>query len=258
MKKSKIAILLSAILSFALFAFCGCGPQDTDQPPAKPSQPEERYKLTVTGATDVLYEPLNETYEAGEMVTVKTHIIYDASVQARVNGAYLWYDVVKENGTYTHWAFQFIMPKQDSTLDLKITGGFLVAPYEIESTVAHYNLALTSNRDIAGLKMNAYVESVAVWDQISPLIHDFPKTYDEDFFRTNALLVVFGEKGNGGGGKLESAKVVLDNGTLRIELQQEKRSGDDGVADVMTEWVVVLEISNNIGFSEIEVDAKIY
>lgn len=252
MKKSTVAIFLSAMLGFALFAVCGCSPEEK----GGCTEPLDKFKLTVTGGTYILYEPLSETYTVGETVTVKTNILYDADIEAKLNGAPLWYEVVEENGSYTHWAFTFIMPQKDSTLDLKIVDGFLAAPIEIENTVAYENLALTSGRDIAGLKMNAYVESVTVWNQISPLIHDFPKTYDNEFFRTKALLVVFGEKGNGDGGKLESAKVILDNRTLRIELQQAKSSG--AAAAVMTEWVVVLEINNDIGFSEIEVDANMY
>lgn len=256
MKKSTVAICLAAILSVTLFSFCGCGPVNDGSPVGSDTEAKESYKLTVTGATAELYEPLKDTYKVGETVTIKTHILYDADIEAKLNGTPLWYDAVKENGTYTHWAFTFIMPKRDCTLELKIVNGFLAAPIEIESTVAYYNLALTSSRDVAGLKMNAYVESVTVWNQISPLIPKFTKAYDNEFFRRNALLVFFGEKGNGGGGKLESAKVTLDNGTLHVELQQEKTSGE--AAAVMTEWVVVLEIENNIGFSEIVVDANIY
>ncbi|MDE7158773.1 MAG: hypothetical protein K2N74_04280, partial [Clostridiales bacterium] len=157
MKKSTLAVCLSAILGFTLLSLCGC---DTEQ--------GEKYTLTVTGRSDLIVEPLNESYAAGETVTFKTGIIYDADMTATLNGAPLWYTPVEENGTDSFWEFAFIMPKRDSALDLKIVNGFLPAPVEIESTVAYYNLALTSNREIAGLKMNAYVESVTVWEQIKP------------------------------------------------------------------------------------------
>ena len=245
MKKSTIAVCLSAILGFTLFALCGC---DTDA--------AEKYTLTVTGRSDFIVEPLNESYAAGETVTVKTGILYDADITATLNGAPLWYTPVEEGGN-SYWEFTFIMPKKNSTLDLKVVNGFLPAPIEIESTVAYYNLALTSDREIAGFKMNAYIESVTTWNQISLLIHDFPKTYDEEFFRSKSLLVVFGEKGHGGGGTLESATVTLTGGVLNINLQEKVVTGDYSVPDVMTEWVVVLEIENNLLIHDITVTTNI-
>lgn len=69
---------------------------------------------------ELIIEPLAESYGAGTLVTVKTHILLDTDLHLYVNGAYICdQTAIAENGEYTHWEFTFTMPDHDVTIQLK-------------------------------------------------------------------------------------------------------------------------------------------
>lgn len=111
MKKiSLILALLLLLCSFSLLAVA-CG---------------EKYQLTVIDPSNLLVEPLKDSYKAGETVTVKVHILMDADIVAYLDGQDLGkYKVIETDGAYTHWEFYFTMPDHDATLTFEIKDGFL-------------------------------------------------------------------------------------------------------------------------------------
>jgi len=229
------AMLLSAVLCGVIFTFGGC-----DSP--------AHFLLTVTGETDLLIEPLEESYPAGETVTVKTNIVGNADVNVTINGTVLSHEVMSENGVDTHWEFTFPMPNKNSTLALK-TGSAVQSPQErlIENKLAYYGM--TSDSNIVGFRMNGYVNSLFGWEKIKPLVPNFNDGYDGSFFEHNALLVFFGEKNNGARDNIESTQVMLKDAELQVTILFEKPDMNASAPCVMAEWVIILEIENNIQFS---------
>ena len=82
----------------------------------------DEHKLTVQDPTGYIIEPLQETYRAGEKVTVKTVILYDVDLIAYLDGVSLGIESeVKTGDTYTHWEFYFVMPDHNAVLSFKVT-----------------------------------------------------------------------------------------------------------------------------------------
>ena len=111
-KKSFIAILLPLMLCFTAFAFCGCSD-------------DKEYALFITGETELLYAPLESSYDGGDTVTVKINMPTDTKVVVTVNGENVEGGPVKENDRYTHWEYVFTMPDKDSTLKITTEDGIL-------------------------------------------------------------------------------------------------------------------------------------
>ncbi|MGN0824329.1 MAG: hypothetical protein ACI4MB_04590 [Candidatus Coproplasma sp.] len=81
---------------------------------------EKKYFLSVNGV-ELLYEDLNDSYSAGEEVTVKVKIKPYEGVKATLGIEQL----VKSKSTQDdYWQFNFEMPSHDATLDIKSFKGF--------------------------------------------------------------------------------------------------------------------------------------
>lgn len=80
---------------------------------------DAEYRLTVYDPDGVLEEPLQETYRAGERVTVKTAIIADLGISAYLDGVSLgsatWLTDYNE--------FYFVMPAHHAELTFTFSGG---------------------------------------------------------------------------------------------------------------------------------------
>lgn len=86
----------------------------------------KKYQLTVIDPSNLLIEPLKDSYKAGETVTVKVHILMDADIVAYLDGQDLGkYEVIEIDDVYTNWEFYFTMPDHDATLTFEIKDGFL-------------------------------------------------------------------------------------------------------------------------------------
>lgn len=79
-----------------------------------------KYKLTVTGSTDVLLESLNEEYHPGFMMEIKTAVLYDADIEIYANGEKL----KKTHYDSDYWGYNFEMPKEDVTIEIKVVDGW--------------------------------------------------------------------------------------------------------------------------------------
>ncbi|MBQ7352422.1 MAG: hypothetical protein IJW54_00295 [Clostridia bacterium] len=92
----------------------------------KISLPDGEYWLTIVDEYDMLYEPLNNSYKAGETIIVKTHLVYDAETNVYINGS-----DAKSNGTiknenenhYIYNEWEFTMPSKNSVLVISSSGG---------------------------------------------------------------------------------------------------------------------------------------
>lgn len=93
---------------------------------------DNRFNLTVIDPSRFIIEELNDTYMAGEYVTVKTDILCDAVLIAYLDGVSLGpVTAVETDGYYTHWEFYFTMPARDATLSFELSDGFLPDGFEL-------------------------------------------------------------------------------------------------------------------------------
>lgn len=84
---------------------------------------ENEYKLTVQDPRGYIIEALQETYKAGEKVTVKTEVLFDVDMIAYLDGVSLGRQTaVLEDDEY-HWEFYFVMPAHDAVLNFELSGG---------------------------------------------------------------------------------------------------------------------------------------
>ncbi len=240
MRKSFVYVLLSIIIGITSFTFCGCNHANT-------------YSLTVDAENGLLYEPLGKSYNGGETVTVKTHILCDAVIVATINGEPIQYSPISENGTYTHWEFKFTMPNKNSTLVLKTENEYLPPSLKLNNIIAYYDFSINDYN--GGFRMNAYIPTMRAWKNIKSLLPSFESNYDERYFEENALLVLFGERSSCENRKIESTDVTLSENTIIVTIYAEQLDDGVDVPTAIAEWVVVLEIENNIAFSDIVVNA---
>ncbi len=85
----------------------------------------DRYKLTVKDREELLYERPAQSYQAGEQVVIKPHILYDVDLVCFVNGKSIGKQTAVETGDkYTHWEYYFEMPAEDVTVSFEVVGGF--------------------------------------------------------------------------------------------------------------------------------------
>lgn len=106
-KRSAIAVIIALILVFMSVSFFGCADAT-------------KYKLTVLGG-DLLYEPLEESYKAGEEVVVKVKITPNQNTVAFLDGVPLARAKSTQNNFYT---FTFNMPYTPATFCIETVKGF--------------------------------------------------------------------------------------------------------------------------------------
>lgn len=75
---------------------------------------------------DLLLEPLEEFYTCGQIVTLKTEILYDADLHLYVNGVFICSqtEAFSSDGS-NYWEFHFTMPAGDVVIEFKAVEGFL-------------------------------------------------------------------------------------------------------------------------------------
>ena len=81
---------------------------------------EKQYALAVNGSA-LLYENLNETYKAGEEITVKVKIKPYEGIKASLDLEQL---VKTKSAQDEYWQFTFEMPAHDAVLDITSYKGF--------------------------------------------------------------------------------------------------------------------------------------
>ena len=112
--KKTIALLL--LLTTLLCSFGGCNTASvTETPPDDNTVSENCYKVTVTGNTNMLREPLEPYYQAGTEVKIVTPVITDTSIYVYVNNKKLDKEWRREEHIFVS---TFIMPEEDVTVHL--------------------------------------------------------------------------------------------------------------------------------------------
>ena len=93
----------------------------SQMPNVKPTEQEKAFTLTVSDKHSSLYEPLESTYDVGEAIVVKTHLVLDTATVVELNGAKpISASVVKnESGNYIYNQYIFTMPAKHSLLEIK-------------------------------------------------------------------------------------------------------------------------------------------
>ncbi len=85
---------------------------------------EETYRLTVASGEELLHEQPAKRYCAGEQVTIKVGILYDADVECFVNGESIGIQTpIRVDDKYSHWEYYFTMPAENVSVTLKTVGG---------------------------------------------------------------------------------------------------------------------------------------
>ena len=84
----------------------------------------KKYRLTVEDPNEYLIEKLKKRYAAGETVTVKTTILYDAGLSVYLDGVALDHGLGTSPDGYTHWEYYFVMPAHDAVLTFEVFGGW--------------------------------------------------------------------------------------------------------------------------------------
>ena len=117
----KILVILTAILCIIVFASCG----QTNE------IPEGEYLLCVDDKDGLLVEPLKESYKPGEVITIKTHTVCDATYKLTLNGEKAKnYELIHdENDWYYVWEFE--MPAKHSLLEVQWYSGMDAYYYKL-------------------------------------------------------------------------------------------------------------------------------
>lgn len=106
MRKICFAVLFAIVLS----TLCCCAVTD---------DATKSYHVTVK-EKEALYEPLQDSYEPGEKVTVKIINITDTNIHLLINGEKL--SQIYRNDIYVK--FEFTMPERDVEIEVVLTNAY--------------------------------------------------------------------------------------------------------------------------------------
>ncbi len=129
---------------------------------------EKQYALAVNGSA-LLYENLNETYKAGEEVTIKVKIKPYEGIKASLDLEQL---VKTKSAQDEYWQFTFEMPAHDAVLDITsykgfdepILYGFYLTFYDKDNEqIEEFNKPLDSNEAIADYAVITYDNNIKVY-----------------------------------------------------------------------------------------------
>ena len=109
----KILVILTSFLF--IFVFVSCGQVN--------EIPDGEYMLCMDDRDSLLTEPLKESYKPGEIITVKTYTVCDATYKLTLNGEKAKnYELIhEENEWYYVWEFE--MPPKHSILEAQWYSG---------------------------------------------------------------------------------------------------------------------------------------
>ena len=117
----KILVILTAFLCIIVFASCG---QTSEIP-------EGEYALFIDDKVDLLAEPLKESYKPGEVITIKTHTVCDATYKLTLNGEKAKnYELIHEENEW-FYVWEFEMPAKHSLLEVQWYSGMDAYYYKL-------------------------------------------------------------------------------------------------------------------------------
>ena len=117
----KILVILTSFLF--IFVFVSCGQVN--------EIPDGEYMLCMDDRDSLLAEPLKESYKPGEIITVKTYTVCDATYKLTLNGekAKKYELIHDENDWYYVWEFE--MPAKHSLLEVQWYSGMDAYYYKL-------------------------------------------------------------------------------------------------------------------------------
>lgn len=119
-KMSKILALMLLVCSFSVI-FSACD--------------NTKYNLTAEDSQGYLIEELKDSYSAGESVTVKIGILYDANLTVYLNGEKLNDKKLIDTEGNSHWEYYFVMPSHDVVISFEVDDGFLPEEPNIDKEI---------------------------------------------------------------------------------------------------------------------------
>lgn len=116
-KYSLLTLAICMILFVSILLLCGCNffPSNNS---------ETEYKLTVQDPNGYVIETLQESYKAGDEVTVKTKMLSDVVMVAYLDGVSLGLETQKYDGKEYHLEFYFEMPSHSAVLSFNLSDGW--------------------------------------------------------------------------------------------------------------------------------------
>ena len=208
----KKLISVTILSLFVLLIFVGCKKGGNDPEPVS-----EKFALTVEGA-EFLYEQPKAEYAAGERVTIKTHILCDASLTVAVEDVSSGTPVsTTTDGFYTHGEYSFDMPNKDTTVRIFVTPIISKRWDEIEVEMAYvgytrsgpiFDQALNSDAAKKGgvhlpihrfdsrTELMSFIEALGGadgsmgYDEVQSLGSAIGK-YGDDVFEESSLFIVY-------------------------------------------------------------------
>ncbi|MCH5152103.1 MAG: hypothetical protein J1F65_05560 [Clostridiales bacterium] len=125
MAKRKLSILVFVVcLLLVVSMLCGCNVNLGESNDNDDNDSVCAYKLTVQDPNGYLIENLEDRYEAGEEITVKTNMSHDEDLIVYLDGLSLGSEtLIYEKGEY-HREFYFKMPSHDAVLSLALSNEF--------------------------------------------------------------------------------------------------------------------------------------
>ena len=118
--------------------------------------PAVLYNLTMPIGSDWLYEPIDEAYADGEVVTVRIKFATDVGTLFFLNGEVI--DAVTGDDQLGYWEYSFIMPQKDSEIIFQTYDG--TAPYG--DILDAYYTANPTALDVLAIDYGTYGDGVRV------------------------------------------------------------------------------------------------
>ena len=144
----------------------------------------EKYKVVVTGETDILINPIRARYQAGSIVKIKAHGVTDVSLHVFVDGV----EVPMSEGDYDYWLFEFRMPAKDITIHLTFDEFYGKDEYTFDDLI-HYTAFLNMTINKVAVKTSdreeRYSLAVTKYSESQEVISDFKEIFNQKLIKVD-------------------------------------------------------------------------
>ena len=230
-----VAAALTMLLTSCKSSGMGTSVPDTRTEPV-------RYTLTVNDPDGWLLEQPENSYSAGETVTIKTEILNDTDLEALLDGISIGTQTaVKTGEEYTHWEYTFTMPDHDATLSFRLRENTDMMPgfqaQAIRTNGYHPGMEYPKVVVIRSAEeLENYCDTNQGRWQLDGL-REAAKGYDDAYFRDRILLLVLVEASSGSVRyTVTGLQPEKDGLTVHIRVD----APEYGTSD-MAEWHILIE-----------------
>lgn len=110
---------------------------------------------------------------------------------------------------------------------------------ETDFKVSYCNMNARTKGDLEEGSFNRKIVSFESWVELTKSLPEGIPTYSSDYFDHNSLIVCIGKSGTGGA-ELQNVRLSIDNDVATVTV-----NAKNGILTVVTDWVLILEISGN-------------